>query len=193
MPTLIDLIYNKKFTEAQYIINTESLDKLNAPEEDEDTCPIHAVVDFSSHEELSSTDKASLHQLASNLIKRGVRLDVECEGLMPIHYVCAKQNGNLEVLNAILETGFNPNTPDNIGETPLHHALKAGESHKDIIERLLECPNLLMLKTCDFLDDKHKSKTPEDYAAIYYPGFLNDIRNYNSSFASSLTRAKLLP
>jgi len=179
MPNLIELIYDKKFTDAQYIINTRNIDELNLP--DNDSYPIHAVVDFSSHDELSPEEKTSLHNLAVCLIRRGVRLDVECEGLMPIHYVCARENGCLKVLEAILETGFDPSTPDNIGETPLHHALKAGVIHKDIIKRLLACPGLVMSKTYDFLDDKHKSKTPQDYAVMYYPDIESDIHNYMST------------
>lgn len=190
MPNLIELIYDKKFTEAQYIINTISIAELNLPEDG--VCPIHAVVDFSFHDELSSEEKTSLHRLAICLIRRGAQLDVEREGLLPIHYVCAKQNGCLEVLNAILDAGFDPNTPDNIGETPLHHAIKAGVSHKDLIKRLLGCPGLVMSKTYDFLDDKHKSKTPADYAAMYYSDILTDLHNYISTPPVVRTRGNSL-
>jgi hypothetical protein len=90
--------------------------------------PIHLTTDFSAYEDLTDETKAELSNLAILLVSKGARLDIPHEGLLPIHYVCAKQNGNLEVLKAILKTGFDANSKDIIGWTGLDYAKSAGFS-----------------------------------------------------------------
>ena len=172
MPTqLLVFIYDDNFVAAETLLRSGGGKKLiDVPDED-GMLPIHAVTDFSAYDELSVDVRASLHSLAILLIENGAKLDIAHEGLLPIHYVCAHKNGSLAVLRAILNKGFDPNVQDTAGETALHHAIKAGESHKSIIEELLKRSDLKMLKTIEQF-------TPLDYARKYYPAVAGKIEEY---------------
>lgn len=174
---LLKFIDEDNYADAEALVNNatavELLELMANPDED-GMLPIHAVTDFSSYDKLSEEVQASLNDLAILLVEKGAKLDIRYEGLLPIHYVCASQNGSLMVLQAILATGFDPNAQDIVGETALHHAIKAGVSHKNIIEYLLALPNLEMLTTIAELGPK----SPLDYAHQYYPEIASSVADY---------------
>ena len=137
MPTkLLEYIYSDDFAAARELITgPDAAEHINTPDE-VCTLPIHAVTDFSAYTYLSPEVRAGLNDLAILLIKNGAKLDVSHEGMLPIHYVCEKHNGSLEVLEAILQTGVDPNSKDLAGVTAVEYAMQAGDSHKALVARL---------------------------------------------------------
>lgn len=81
----------------------------------------------------------------------------DSDGKAPLNY--AAHNGNINVMNMLLENGADINVKDNLGRTPLHYAVDSGQN--DAVNILLESGSDVNVKD-------NLGRTPIHYALCIY-------------------------
>ncbi len=69
-----------------------------------------------------------------SLLKHGAMFDVVVDGWSPIHW--AAQNGNMEIIQDLVDRGVSIDTPTNSGETIMTIATQNG--HPETVRKLVE-------------------------------------------------------